>query len=93
VACPECKQGELVEKKTRRKRIFYSCSRYPDCKFAVWNKPVPVPCPSCGGLLTEAGKKDGGRYVCASCGNVLDDLTAAAPAPTPAELVPAASQA
>jgi len=74
VKCPECKEGDLVEKTTRRKRIFYSCSRYPECKFAVWNKPVPVPCPSCGGLLTEAGKKDGGKYVCASCGNVVEQL-------------------
>ena len=81
VACPECKKGELVEKKTRRKRIFYSCSRYPDCKFAVWNKPVAAPCPSCGGLLTEAGKKDGGKYVCAGCGGVLNELPAILAAP------------
>jgi DNA topoisomerase I len=74
VACPECKQGELVEKKTRRKRLFYSCSRYPECKFAVWNRPVLVPCPSCGGLVTEAGKKDGGRYVCVACGTAMDEL-------------------
>jgi DNA topoisomerase-1 len=74
VQCPECKEGNLVEKTTRRKRIFYSCSRYPECKFAVWNKPVPVPCPACGGLLTEAGKKDGGKYVCASCGHIVDQL-------------------
>jgi len=76
VKCPECKEGELVEKTTRRKRIFYSCSRYPECKFAVWNKPVPMPCPACGGLLTEAGKKDGGKYVCANCGHIVDELAA-----------------
>lgn len=74
ITCPECKQGELVEKKTRRKRVFYSCSRYPDCRFAIWNRPVPEPCPSCGGLLTEAGKADGHRYVCHSCGTVVDKL-------------------
>jgi len=77
VTCPECKQGELVEKKTRRKRVFYSCSRYPDCRFAIWNRPVPEPCPSCGGLLTEAGKADGNRYVCLSCGTTVDNPKAA----------------
>ena len=79
VPCPECKQGELVEKKTRRKRIFYSCGRFPDCKFAVWNRPVAVPCPNCGGLLTESTKKDGGKYVCHTCGSVLDELPALPP--------------
>jgi len=73
VACPECKQGELVEKRSRRKRIFYSCSRYPDCKYAVWNKPVPTPCPACGGLMTESNKKgEAGRLVCTACGNVIE---------------------
>jgi DNA topoisomerase-1 len=81
VPCPECKQGELVEKKTRRKRIFYSCGRYPDCKFAVWNRPVAAPCPSCGGLLTESTKKDGGKYICQACGGILDELPVALPSP------------
>ena len=55
VKCPEC-GADLVEKKTRRKRIFYSCANYPQCTFSVWNRPLPVPCPHCGGLLTAAGK-------------------------------------
>jgi DNA topoisomerase-1 len=95
VPCPECKQGELVEKKTRRKRIFYSCGRFPDCKFAVWNRPVAAPCPNCGGLLTESTKKDGGKYVCHTCGSVLEELPAlpaplegAALPPVPTELAP-----
>ena len=74
-------RGELVEKKTRRKRIFYSCGRFPDCKFAVWNRPVAAPCPSCGGLLTESTKKDGGKYICQACGSVLDELPALPAAP------------
>ena len=56
VKCPEC-GGDLVEKKTRRKRIFYSCANYPQCAFSVWNRPLPQPCPHCGGLLTAAGKR------------------------------------
>lgn len=48
VDCPreECK-GTLVEKRSRRGRVFYGCSEYPNCKFAAWNKPVPVPCSNC----------------------------------------------
>lgn len=57
VKCPVCKEGDLVERKTRRKRIFYGCNRYPECEFSTWNRPLPQPCPSCGGLLTVANKQ------------------------------------
>ncbi len=56
VTCPECKQGEIEEKKSRKGKIFYSCNRYPDCKFALWDKPIPTPCPKCGGILTQNKK-------------------------------------
>ncbi len=47
--CPECKEGELVEKRARRRgNTFYGCSRYPKCKFTSANKPVPEKCPECG---------------------------------------------
>ena len=68
VACPEC-GGDLVEKRTRRGRIFYGCSNYPECEFATWNRPFLQPCPSCGGLLTVAGK-DGAK--CDKCGEVVE---------------------
>jgi len=66
--CPEC-GGDLVEKRTRRGRTFYSCANYrgddPDsCKFAVWKRPLPQPCPACGGLLTEGRK---GWAKCIAC--------------------------
>jgi DNA topoisomerase-1 len=49
--CPVC-QGDLVERKTKqKKRIFYGCSNYPTCNFAIWEKPVPELCPHCGGLM------------------------------------------
>ncbi|MBK5274437.1 MAG: type I DNA topoisomerase [Desulfuromonadales bacterium] len=48
VVCPECKEGELTEKKSRFGKMFYSCNRYPQCKFALWDLPVKQPCPKCG---------------------------------------------
>ena len=56
VTCPECTQGEIEEKRSRKGRIFYSCNRYPDCKYALWNKPIKTPCPKCGGILTQNKK-------------------------------------
>ena len=54
IACPDCgaaagdgKAGEILEKRSRRGKIFYSCNRYPDCKFASWDRPIPEPCPLC----------------------------------------------
>ena len=51
VNCPEC-GSELVEKVSKKKRTFYGCSNYPNCRFATNFKPLPQPCPKCGGLLT-----------------------------------------
>jgi DNA topoisomerase-1 len=56
VNCPEC-GSELVEKISKKKRIFYGCSNYPNCQFATYLKPLPQPCPRCGGLLTLYRRK------------------------------------
>ncbi len=56
VQCPKCKTGELREKKSKKGRVFYGCSRYPDCDFASWDKPINEPCPNCGGLLVQGTK-------------------------------------
>jgi len=49
--CPQC-HGDLVERKTKqKKRVFYGCSNYPTCNFAIWERPVPDLCPNCGGLM------------------------------------------
>ncbi len=55
VFCPK-DGGEIVERKTRRGRTFYGCANYPACDFTSWNRPLPYPCPQCGGLLVEVGK-------------------------------------
>jgi DNA topoisomerase-1 len=55
VKCPEC-GGELVVKKSKKKRTFYGCSNYPKCNFIVNTRPLPQPCPQCGGLLTAYGR-------------------------------------
>jgi len=68
VKCPQCGQGELVEKRTRRGRLFYSCSEYPTCDFATWQRPLPTPCPQCGGLLTEVGRTEA---KCQACGTTV----------------------
>ncbi|MBI4457793.1 topoisomerase DNA-binding C4 zinc finger domain-containing protein, partial [Candidatus Uhrbacteria bacterium] len=52
--CTECKQGDIIEKKSRKGKIFFACSRYPDCTFALWSKPTGENCPTCGGLLVYA---------------------------------------
>ncbi|MCC7076496.1 MAG: type I DNA topoisomerase [Acidimicrobiia bacterium] len=54
VKCPKCSEGDLVVRRTKRRRTFYSCSRYPECDFSVWERPFTEPCPSCGGLLVGA---------------------------------------
>ena len=72
VTCPQCGEGELVTKRTRKGRTFYSCNRYPECKFAVWQRPLPDPCPNCGGLLLAQA---GGRAKCNSCASVVEDGT------------------
>lgn len=53
VKCPECKQGDIIERKTRKGKTFYSCSRYPKCKFALWDIPTGEKCPKCGSLLVK----------------------------------------
>ena len=63
VACPECKEGELQEKKSRYGKIFYSCNRYPKCKFAAWDPPVAQSCPKCSyPILVEKVTKRDGTY-------------------------------
>jgi DNA topoisomerase I len=66
VECPECKQATMLKRKSRYGKVFYSCARYPDCKYAVWNPPVKEPCPKCGWpiLTIKTTKRRGTEKVC-----------------------------
>ena len=72
VDCPQCKKGEILVRKSRRGKIFYSCSGYPECDYALWNEPVKEPCPDCEWpiLTTKTTKSRGAEKVCPqkSCG-------------------------
>lgn len=56
IDCPKCKKGKIVTKRTRRGKIFYGCNKYPDCEFALWDKPIKEFCPDCGSILVEKKK-------------------------------------
>ncbi|PIR72146.1 MAG: type I DNA topoisomerase [Candidatus Nealsonbacteria bacterium CG10_big_fil_rev_8_21_14_0_10_36_24] len=57
IKCPKCKKGEIVEKRTKRGKIFYACNQFPKCDFALWDKPTGEKCPECGSLLVETKRK------------------------------------
>ncbi len=66
VTCPKCNKGNLLKRKSRRGKIFFSCSTYPDCDYAVWNEPLDEPCPKCGWpiLTLKTTKRRGTEKVC-----------------------------
>ncbi len=66
VECPECHQGSMLKRKSRYGKVFYSCARYPDCKYAVWNEPLPGACPKCEWpmLTIKTTKRRGTEKVC-----------------------------
>lgn len=64
VKCPQCEDGEIVEKQTAKGRLFWGCSNYPKCKFATWNKPLQQTCPECGNPYME---QKGSNLQCPKC--------------------------
>jgi DNA topoisomerase I len=59
VTCPTCGEGDIVERRSKKGRIFYGCSRFPECDFVAWNKPVDRRCPECNDILVEVGRRGG----------------------------------
>ncbi|MFI5272903.1 MAG: type I DNA topoisomerase [Ktedonobacterales bacterium] len=75
--CPDC-GGELVERRSRKTaKLFYGCSNFPTCNFAVWDRPLAVPCPECGGLLTLANGRT--EAICWQCGAEVRGATEGTP--------------
>ncbi|MEH7196127.1 type I DNA topoisomerase [Priestia megaterium] len=67
VKCPKCEEGNIVERKSKKKRTFYGCDRFPGCDFVSWDKPIARKCPKCENLLVEKKQKKGTQVVCTSC--------------------------
>jgi len=76
VRCPK-DGGQILERRSRRGKPFYGCENYPQCDFVVWNRPLPQPCPNCGGMITLA-RDDKAR--CIKCG-WQGEVPQAAPTP------------
>ncbi len=67
VDCPKCKDGEVIERKSKKNRIFYGCSNYPDCDFVTWDKPVGRNCPKCDHYLVNHKKGQSSQVICSNC--------------------------
>ncbi|KZE65860.1 DNA topoisomerase I [Fictibacillus phosphorivorans] len=67
VTCPACHEGSIVERKSKKKRLFYGCNRYPECEFVSWDKPISRTCPKCNSMLVEKKTKKGKVVQCVSC--------------------------
>lgn len=67
VTCPTCKEGQVVERRSKTRRIFYGCDQYPECEYVSWDKPVARPCPKCDSTLVEKKSKKGVRIQCTKC--------------------------
>lgn len=67
VPCRVCGEGQIVERKSKTKRVFYGCNQYPTCEFVSWDKPINRPCPKCNEMLVEKKLKKGIQIQCVAC--------------------------
>ncbi|TFE03509.1 type I DNA topoisomerase [Jeotgalibacillus sp. R-1-5s-1] len=67
VKCPKCKEGNVIERKSKKNRIFFGCDRYPECEYLSWDKPVDRQCPKCNETLIEKKLKKGNQIQCPNC--------------------------
>jgi len=67
VTCPSCEKGNIIERKSKKRRIFYGCDRYPECEFLSWDKPIARKCPKCENMLVEKKLKKGLQVQCVEC--------------------------
>jgi DNA topoisomerase-1 len=68
VGCPQCSKGTVVERRSRRGKLFFGCSAYPDCDFVLWRRPIDQACPECGQpyLVERVTKRHGAQWICDS---------------------------
>ncbi|ESU33059.1 DNA topoisomerase I [Bacillus sp. 17376] len=67
VKCPKCEEGNIIERKSKKRRIFYGCDRFPECDFLSWDKPLARKCPKCENMLVEKRLKKGVQVQCTEC--------------------------
>lgn len=67
VTCPTCHTGKIVERRSKKGRVFYGCDQYPTCDFVSWDKPVNKPCPVCSSMMIEKRSKNGISIQCTKC--------------------------
>jgi DNA topoisomerase-1 len=85
ISCPKCKVGDVIERKTKRKRAFFGCSKYPECDFASWDKPVLRACDTCGNayMVQKYTQTRGEFLLCPNCkAEIAKDEFVAQPAET-----------
>ena len=75
VDCPRCGEGKIIERRSKKGRIFYGCDRYPECEFVSWDKPPAKPCPECDSMLVEKQAAAGRNCSCPTCGHSKECLT------------------
>ena len=64
VSCPKCESGDVIEKRSKKGRLFYGCSTFPDCRFVSWNRPTGKKCPTCGDILVYKKTKKSEKNIC-----------------------------
>ena len=67
VVCPSCNTGNIVERRSKKGRVFFGCDRYPDCDFVSWDRPVGRNCPECGQMLITKTNRSGTVIQCSKC--------------------------
>lgn len=67
VVCPSCNTGTIVERRSKKGRVFFGCDRYPDCDFVSWDRPVGRDCPECGQMLITKTNRSGTVIQCSKC--------------------------
>ena len=70
--CPQCNEGILQEKQSKKGKLFYGCSRYPQCDYASWDRPIKKACTACGNyyLIQKMNRSGPGKVMCPTCQTV-----------------------